>query len=65
MNDLVLYLCDALRDIDLGLDDELIQIGCTIIGTAVPLMVLCAVLGVLVLSIMSIFNFLRGRKRDI
>ena len=64
MEDLVLYLCQPLKDSELALTVDEIEAGCTIIATAVPLMVLCVVLGVLSLAILSIFNFIRGRKRD-
>ena len=65
MEDLILYLCAPLRLQELGLQEAEIETGITIIATAVPLMVLCVVLSILVLSILSIFNFIRGRKRDI
>lgn len=65
MQDLILYLCESLKDAELDLPLDNINVGCTIIATAVPLMVLCAVLGLFVLAVLSTFNFLRGRKRDI
>lgn len=65
MEDLILYLCAPLQSQELGLQEAEIETGITIIATAAPLMVLCVVLGVLCLAILSIFNFLRGRKRDI
>ena len=65
MEDLVLYLCSALTNAGLELTPDEVEVGCTIIATAVPLMLFAAVLGVLLLAIASTFNFLRGRKRDI
>ena len=44
MEDLILYLCSALRDQELGLTADEIETGCTIIATAVPLMLMTCVL---------------------
>lgn len=65
MEDLILYLCSALRDQELGLTADEIETGCTIIATAVPLMLMTCVLGFFVFAMLSAFNLLRGRKRDI
>lgn len=65
MEDLILYFCAPLRLQELGLQEAEIETGTTIIAVAVPLMVLTAVLGFLCFALLSVFNFVRGRKRDI
>lgn len=65
MSDLVAYLVEPLSSEELALSEEMQEVCTGIIATAVPLMVLCVVLFTVALAIMSAFNFLRGRKRDI
>lgn len=65
MFELVQYLSYHIQSEELGLSAELQEVCTGIICVAVPLMVLCVVLFCVALAIMSAFNFLRGRKRDI
>ena len=65
LDDLVLYFCAVLQNAELGLQPDTIDVCSGIIAVAVPLMVLCLVLGVTGLAILSAFNFIRGRRRDL
>lgn len=65
MFELVQYLSYHIQSDELGLSPEMQEVCNGIIAVAVPLMVLCVVLFCVALAIMSAFNFLRGRKRDI
>ena len=65
MEDLINFLCTPLHDPYLNLTADEIEVGCTIIATAVPLMLMTCILGFFCFAMLSAFNLLRGRKRDI
>lgn len=65
MDDLIVYLCSGLDLPELGLTPDEIEVGYTIIATAVPLMLMTCLLGFFCFAMLSAFNFLRGRRRDL
>lgn len=65
MEDLIIYLSEPIYSETLALSPEVQETCTAMLCVAVPLVMLVCALAVLVLAIMSMFNLLRGRKRDI
>lgn len=63
MIDLIYYLTAPLYDEFYALPEEYRQVCVCAICVAVPLMLLCAVLGFIVLAVASAFHFVTGDKK--
>lgn len=65
MEELIIYLAEPIYSEFLGLSPEMQEACAGMLCVAVPIIMLLVVVSFLLLSVMSIFNLLRGRKRDI
>lgn len=65
MEELIIYLAEPIYSEFLGLSPEVQETCAAMLCVAVPIIMLVTVIAFLILAIMSIFNLLRGRKRDL